>query len=384
MCMGLFTLLLFFGGTLLWRGYKLHKRTMRILGVPRSKLMSAPQGLIEVEGFAWPKAEVAVPRSSGGEPCVYRQIEVQKFQMSKWMIVQRFKKWITIHVHTDAPPFYVVDPTGVAEVRAETSEQEIEHQRTHYLHLTWGRRRQELLSQLPAHVRASMGLSVFRLHRIVEKSILVGSPLIVSGEFRTSQVEEIVEPSLAAFRDRVMSQSTAAKKIKNLSGQLDTNGDGKVSSKEARQGYSELAQVVMRGTKTDAQPVALFGTFESSTNHMLMIADQHEAHLTARMKMSRNLHVFVGAAVIMFSLSLMEGEFRFKSNPSNRLHKTVLQQHDQCFNGNRSACRYLVESAEKYRLTPEYVAIYRAKGCERGLAELCDRRNPAGMNPLKK
>src|SRR5262245_60860904 len=84
-----------------------------IQDTPRSKVATAPQGLVEVEGFAWPESEV--DKTLNGLEAVYRCLTLQR-QDTEYDDGKRRKVWKTVGGYSTGRPFYVVDETGLALV----------------------------------------------------------------------------------------------------------------------------------------------------------------------------------------------------------------------------------------------------------------------------
>ena len=120
-------LAIFAGGGILYSGLKRRTRARAIEEMPRSKIATAPQGLVEVEGFAWPN-ENRVARSSSGFENVYYELQLQR-EESRGSGKNRRKVWVTIFTHRHAETFYICDATGIALVDPQDALIEV-HQHT--------------------------------------------------------------------------------------------------------------------------------------------------------------------------------------------------------------------------------------------------------------
>src|SRR5690606_11764211 len=120
------------GGGMVYRAIRTKKITREIADTPRSKTASAPQGLVELEGFAWPAGEVA--RCVSGEEVVYYRLEIQRAE-SRGSGKNRRTEWVSVFTHAPCAPFYVVDATGLALVTPATCEVDTHEKKTR----AWGK-----------------------------------------------------------------------------------------------------------------------------------------------------------------------------------------------------------------------------------------------------
>jgi hypothetical protein len=71
-------LLIFVGGSLLWKGYQRRRKTRAVSDMARSRIASAPQGLVEVEGFALPHESAALLTSMAGVKAVFQELLIEE------------------------------------------------------------------------------------------------------------------------------------------------------------------------------------------------------------------------------------------------------------------------------------------------------------------
>lgn len=292
------------GGGMVYRAIRTKKITREIADTPRSKTASAPQGLVELEGFAWPAGEVA--RCVSGEEVVYYRLEIQRAE-SRGSGKNRRTEWVSVFTHAPCAPFYVVDATGLALITPVTCEVDTHGKKTR----SWGslraNERKGVLAicagkSIPGFPPADGFFGLFSSsYRIVENKIGIGSPLYVKGDFRTPTggLPKVKAPGLSEFASRVF--NAQARSLKNLRHFLDRNRDGVVTGEEARYGYGFAArQSRMKATKgaVEEKEFEVHGHVGTSPENRLLIADAHQDHLLARRGKYVWLQLVAGAALI--------------------------------------------------------------------------------------
>jgi hypothetical protein len=267
-----------FGFALIFKAIKRNHSVKKIQDTPKSKVESAPQGYVEFEGFAWPSESTV--RGCSGEEAVYYSLQIQK-KVTKYHGNKRRTEWVTLYSHFHCAPFYVVDPTGIALIDITNGEVDLpeKNKRSWYdlsrdeklrvLKITEGKK-------IPSFPPSTFLFGIFAgSYRIIEKEILVGNPLYVHGDFRTTAVEPIRVSvlGLTEFSNRVFNRE--ARSLKNLSSFLDKNKDGVISEKEAEYGYQFAAKQARLKAKDINGETAfpVHGKIGSSGEHKLFLAD---------------------------------------------------------------------------------------------------------------
>lgn len=382
------------GGGLLLRTLKNHKRLRKIADTPRSKIASAPQGLVELEGFAWPQAETF--QTLDGEEAIYYVIELQR-EETRGSGKNKRREWITVFHHQHIFPFYLLDPTGLAQILPHNSDVNVTNKSTrHFGHLS-----QKAIDRIAQIVGPGIDnfppgksfLNLFaRKYRVVEQKIVVGSPIYANGDFKTHTTNQLmIDDSLATFANKVI--NFEARALKNVNRLLDRDGDGVVSTSEALAGYTTAAALSRRNPQKETVPLEIFGTLDSSDNHKLFFSDTHEHHLIEHLGKWQTLKLVSGAALIAISICVGLLEFGLIPNPFDEARKAERERvqrervalvesqkeitalHTACVNGQAGYCRQLIERKNDLQLTQQHLDYYSETGCRNGEKSLC--RNPA-------
>lgn len=318
-----------FGAFFVFDGVKRRRRDRNIETTPTSKLATAPQGMIEVEGFAWSK-EGHVVDSLSQQKCVFYEFELQRLE-SRGSGKNRRQEWVTVFRDGLKKDFYVCDPTGAAVVQPAESEMNLKDRKiTKWNNLSpQGQKRVEdrvggRVSSFPPN---SGFLGIFSSsYRVVEKEILLGSPLHVSGNFVSDgrYPNPVNEAGLAHFMNQVA--DIKARRLKDLQWRLDLNGDGSVETKEAHLVYSKMALASQKNQNQVSSVLNVCGVLCSSVDHPLVIGDDHEKRLLARDSRSNILKIVGGGALIVlvcgFGFSkFTKGNYQPWRTPSSKMSK---------------------------------------------------------------
>lgn len=275
----------FLGGTLFLMATKKLKMRAKVEDTPTSKLRSAAQGLVEAEGNAWPQSLELVTNLKS-ELSVYRHRSLQK------KIKQgKGHKWQTIHENFFNRPFYLFDDSGVALVFPDSATLDCKEVTCSWMMLPSqvrenyfaGSPTPDFFSSLPT----SMIGSIFsQNYRVVEKSIIVGSPIYIQGEFKTTTQTHPIKADLK-FKE-FFSRVTQLRKNNTIFKQrLDQDHDGEVSKTEAESGIYSLATTILNrkvtnplvASKYENINIINYGQFQKSENHELIIANCYENEL---------------------------------------------------------------------------------------------------------
>ena len=364
------------GGSLLYKAISNHKRLRKIVDTPRSKVASAPQGFVELEGFAWPQGETV--QTLDNEEAIYYVLSVEKEQESG-SGKNRKKTWVPVFNYDYVVPFYLLDATGVAIIMPQNSEIEVsDSNKRLFSKLTPDARSRvtEMVNgTIPNFPPGTGFFGSANKYRVVEKKLVVGSPFYASGDFKTHSFNQLtIDDSLATFAHKVI--NFEARSLKNVSKLLDRNGDGYVSAEEAYAGYTTAAKLSRLNPKPESAPLEVFGTLDTSENHKLFFADTHQHHLVERLGKWQTLKLTGGAALITASICMGLFEFGLIVNPFEAARaaeqaRIVTQQrklataevelraiHEACVNGQKGFCQQLLERKSELNLTPEHIRYY--------------------------
>ncbi len=388
-----------------------HRRSREIEDLPRSKVSSAPQGLCELQGYAWDMSGW-IGNSLDQEAVLY-EFELQRLE-TRGTGKSRRKEWVTVFRKHHYEPFYLVDPTGIAIVKPARADLEISSSRK----TLWTRLKREVRHRLATEVIGG-GISSFppsdswfglfnKKYRIIEREILNGSPLYACGEFCSKALESsgrstATSLGLSSFANRVFDNKNRSHKLSMH--HIDKNGDKQISQFEARNGYPLLAKICRTHASTnkaiEEQEFQIHGELKSSQNRKLFLADLHEEHLVANLKRALWLRLGGGStimamgviAILMNFYSLDEiDDFTAKNallskrsalmtSPLRSISSVtqtempapdpdrVNQWHQECLGLSIYACNQLIDNAAKLQLSAEHIKQYRDKIRQSALQE---------------
>lgn len=175
--MELIAVLLIFGVVALWRGLRRFRIKQWIEDLPTSRISTAAQGLIEVQGRAL-AVQNQIYSTYFKEQAVYIRMELQQ-----WMS-GRNSGWKTINFVTHGNRLMVEDPTGLALIDLKGAEFILKQESFEF---TQGNSLDGM--KLPF----DWTLDKSKKYKIIEQKITIGEPVFVIGEFRTSRNEPELE-----------------------------------------------------------------------------------------------------------------------------------------------------------------------------------------------
>ncbi len=380
---------LLIGGGLFHSALKRHRKLRQVVDTPRSKIDTAAQGYVEFEGFAWP-AGGTVQSYENGE-AVYYCFELQR-EYSTGSGKNRRTEWRTVSTFSHKEPFYVVDSTGVAVIDPLQGEINIGETRIRSWNSIDAKDKERILASVidgpvdsfpPSTTLWGLFASKFR---VKESELRVGSPVYVSGDFRTVEqsAASITSGGLTAFTKKVFCGTN--RNIKEATAALDTNRDGTVSAEEAKTGYAMAARIARMNGKTDAEEsFAVFGRLGSSVSHQLFVADAFESHLVGRMKSKLWLQFAGGALLLAIGIGIPVYEYfpnvtsdswategpAQTSLPARQVAAlNPTQLHTDCVGGTAAACETLLRQSE-FTLTLEQSEYYKKVSCAHGNRNRC-------------
>ena len=306
----LITMCFVMGAISLWYSFKKLRIRRLVEDTPTSKTRSAAQGFSEFQGYAWTTGPTA--KCSLSNDCVYYKISLQKH-------VKRGKNstWETVFTRGLMTNFLILDSTGAVQVDVEGATLQIEKRITSWRDLSEFSKSHLLKETLT-------GLAVFGFppvtgllglfgpyFRIVEESILLGSPLLVLGEFQSHSSlakSAPITPGLLAFYDKV--QTDPRLKIGTAAAYFDLNRDGKVEADELRRGLFYLARTLINNpssslSATDLKEIPLHGVVKKSETNELVVMDCHQSLYTETGNWRSYALFIAGAALILFGIFLV-------------------------------------------------------------------------------
>jgi hypothetical protein len=393
-----------FGGGLLYRSIKLHRKARKVQDTPTSKAASAPQGLVELEGFAWPIKD-RHPTPSGMD-AVYYSFRLEK-KVTTGTGKKRKRKWICVYSSVKGEAFYLADPTGLALINVFDAELNLAPARVRHWRQISTSERKVICDSILTKAVADFPPSDFLFglfsspFRVVEHEIYVGAPVLAQGDFSTSAagVQKVTSEGLSQFASRVFdSQKRALKNLQNL---LDTKKDGKVDHEESKRGYAMLARVSVNKARIEKQVEKEFdlcGMLNSSQSHRLLLSDAHQGHLLDRMQRHLWLQFGGGAALVAFGLTaVLNPKLRLDQVAKAKTEKSAVSKsstpssvparavasttsspaampaavdprelHNRCVAGEFEPCMHLLREKNQFHLTSQATDYYMYQTCRLG------------------
>ena len=307
-------------------------------GVQTCALPISPQGLVELEGYAWPLKTASPIRSVAGNLCVFQSLYIEKSVKSgdshDWKVVGRY---------VSRYPFYLCDATGVATVHPTDLECEISEVTRSWSDLTDEEKKSTLSLPIVAndsffggHDLPTIDTGFFSgTFRVREKRLLVGAPVLVHGYFHThshpGNVHAVhLDEKLVAFFARLKSILKNPARYQKL---FDKNGNGDIDMAEAISGfhYASLGNSLGRSlssslnnspdkSPTGASPNSAaavnpalrhFGEIKAHSESPAFIADCHQKHFVSRIGKWNLVTIFGGLALIIGATIIAMPYFSF-------------------------------------------------------------------------
>ncbi len=310
----------FFGGTLVWNGIRRMRRARQVEDTPSTNIASAPQGLTEIQGFAWPRSATSLTLKE--RRAVYHCLKLKK-------LVKQGKssKWKTVWKSEKAAPFYVLDSTGAVLVDPGQAELDIKKDVTRWSHLSEARKMWAVTNlgitaaDFPP-VKFFFGLASAQF-RFEEKALLLGAPVYVHGTLRprdSASLSHALPSSLALQRFQSFLKRINGSKVSRYKG-FDLNRDGKICETEVERALNEIGENAFDPKREGELPPLpgsspeenrIFGTVGSCEERKLYIANCHQEHLLKRIGANNVLMIIGGALLIgvgAFIVALRSGPF---------------------------------------------------------------------------
>lgn len=293
--MNLFLALSFFAsGIFIIRWGVMHFSEVRkIQDLAKVDIGSAPQGLVEIEGFVWPAAHSM--KSIFGKDVVFYNLQVQERTAS-----QNYKEsWKTVYEFDFEKPFYVIDSSGVCVVHPRKQNMKL---------LEYNCSLSKKASDIEAvktalKVIGPLSKIFIRKYRVVEKRLLAGSPVYVCGEMQP------LTPTKYKVRGdfrKFLADAKSVRKSLYSTLKFDFDRNGIVTDSDMQTGFSDAADIELREGKTEVVDVA--GVISHTENHSLIVADCFEEHLIKRLQKEDYLFFFLGLIFIVAGVFVLVPE----------------------------------------------------------------------------
>jgi hypothetical protein len=276
--------LLFVGGALVFKGLMNFRKGRKIQDTARIDIASAAQGLVEVEGYAWPmEASFA---AVCGRHVVYYHYKVQQ-------LVKRGKNssWETRYEFNHNPSFYAIDHSGVCIVNPTAGSMDLTEKITKLDHYAESI---EALSASSRHQSGWLGKIFSGSYRLVENKLLVGSPVYVCGNLQAMNMNKVkIRGDHKKFLTQIKTMSVNP--VFKMS-RLDTNRDGVLSDDEMILGFADTSKESSLNSAEGEVQVA--GSIAASQAHNLIVADGHQEQYLKRLTSFNILKIWGGVALI--------------------------------------------------------------------------------------
>ncbi len=302
---------LILGIILIIKSLKRQRQVQEVKNQGCSKIASAPQGLNEFQGFAWPMS--VGPKNYKQQELVYHSFHLQELVTSGYG-KNRKSEWKTVFSRGHFNDFYLVDPTGITILSLANAEILFNSNRTRRWFTISTEEKNFCVKEVintsvigfpPSPFFFGIFGSTFR---IVDTEVFAGSPLYAKGDFRTEGTynDKIKLQGLTLFSNKVFNNKTRS--IRNIDSLLDTDKNGKVTYQESIEGHTHYAkyarkQSALENAKIQEQEFAVFGILQTSNQHKMMLADSHQKQLLDQLKKGNILLMIAGCMLLALSLS---------------------------------------------------------------------------------
>ncbi len=366
-------------GYLFYQSIKIHKRLRKIQDTPRSKASSASQGFSELQGFAWPFQSTIF--SARQTEAVYYKFRLQR-EETRGSGKNRRRVWVTVGETSLTDPFLLVDPTGLTLIQPSGADILPSISETRSWNSLNPKEKEHVCQNLLKKSVDSMPSGGFLgflgpKYRIQEEIIPRGSPLYLSGVFKTenSEVKTLQSPGLTHFHQMLFDPESRS--LKNLTHLIDKNKDGKISETEALQSYTFAATMAVKKAGIEKSETEksfdIHGCVQNNPDHPLYLAGAHEEHLIRKLKYKPVLSLLGSAACASLALFLAFPQaLSLSRKPAQQaVMEETTALHQLCVHSQLSACLKLIEIKDLAQIPPENLRYYRQKACSLGDSKSC-------------
>lgn len=254
---------------LLYRTFSRLRRARWVEDTPTSRIRSAAQGLVELQGWADAGGHELLISPLAGQPCLWYRFCVEEYRGSG-----RNRRWQVVEKGQSDRPFVLRDDTGECWIMPDGAEI---HPR---LRKRWeGHRRWPLTRTAQTNL---LGALLGRRYRYTEEYLQQEDLLYALGWFE----------SRGGGREAMDSQRVARQIIsdwkadyRNLLARFDRNGDGQLDQLEWQQVQAAAASEAQRRSRSSAvQPVVHSLRKPPYRGLPFLLSDHHEEHLSQRLR----------------------------------------------------------------------------------------------------
>lgn len=249
----------------------------------RSQTATAPQGTVELEGFAWPADETTIKFPTGHE-AVYYSFKLEKKVFGPLGTYDSKLAWRTVFSRQIGNSFFLLDSKGLVRINPEHYTKK---ERYTYWGMVSGKKKKFICTEIIDEQIANFPptetfFGIFELYRIVEYEIMVGSPIYARGELSKVGSKQVFSTStgMTFFHRQIFKNSSNG--LANIISLFDKDGDYKISKFEAISGYAKIAQIAKRKSIEDGfneVPFEVFGQMSETKQVPLLVEASHEKSL---------------------------------------------------------------------------------------------------------
>lgn len=285
------------------QSFKKLKQKRQIEDLATSLLSSASQGLVELEGFAWPINNPYFSKDQ--EPLVYYRISIEER-------VRRNKSssWEERETIEWKDPFYFCDKSGAAIINLNEIPMSVKR-------ITTSLSNEELKNETFTFFQKSKPNFNWRPNlfsgslRMVEEKIYAGAPLFFCGSLSASQNlhPPIQDIKLFTYRNKF---NKIHSKIDAYRFLFDKNNDDSIDENEARMGY----HLAFKNTHEDKRippnsiNTPFFGELKKHEHLQSILADCHQNHYLKRLGSLNSLKMIFSILLMGFFIFLTYQELQ--------------------------------------------------------------------------
>lgn len=279
-------------------GIKRLLKKRKVQDTARHSIAHAPQGNVEIEGFAWALNEPA--KNSSGELCAYYKLKLQRLEKQG-----KNSNWVTRWEHSPNVAFILLDRTGALIVFDQNAEMNCHTQTTSWSNVVSNNSVHQLVPLVEAGYGPVSTGFFSQSHRLVEEYITLGSPCYAQGCLISDDIKNFTakELHIETFFEYIKKRPPGDIH-QNL--KFDIDGDGLVTDEEAAEALHKVAKNIIemniqpQTVHKEALPgtFKVFGKMTSTQDHPLIVAAMHEHHFIQQVGSANILRILGGALLV--------------------------------------------------------------------------------------
>lgn len=246
------------------------QRARWIEDTPTSRIRSAAQGLVELNGMLDAGGHEPLRSPLSNKPCLWYRFRVEEYRGRS----DRDSQWRTVEQGVSERPFLLRDPTGACWIDPLGADVYPKH-----------RRRWEGNQRWPAESSAAkglLGMLLSKRYRYTEEWFMAEEPLYAIGWFESrGGGREAVD--LDAISRQVISSWKAD--YPNLLARFDRNGDGKIDLEEWERVRRAASQSAEKEARAAGQAPVVHALSKPARRGLpFVLSDHHQDDLSRRLR----------------------------------------------------------------------------------------------------